>query len=67
MGELHHMERRETGPEAVPKLEPDQSEEGMLPSATYAVKCETHRTVRKGLGVGCECTSFHHRSDSFIR
>lgn len=33
MGELHHMERWETGPEAVPKPEPDQSKEGMQPLA----------------------------------
>ena len=34
--ELHHMERWETGPEAVPKPEPDQSEESML-----IFRCET--------------------------
>lgn len=33
MGELHHMERWETGPEVVPMPQPDQSEEGMLPLA----------------------------------
>lgn len=31
MGELHHMERWETGPEAVPIPQPDQSEKGALP------------------------------------
>lgn len=47
MGELHHMERWETRPEAVPMPEPGQSEESMLaPAALYSFfffnHCHSH-------------------------
>ncbi|XP_071360771.1 queuosine-tRNA galactosyltransferase isoform X5 [Trachinotus anak] len=48
MGELHHMERWETGPEVIPMPEPDQSEESMLPPHVKAFCDVDENKIRKG-------------------
>lgn len=72
MGELHHMERWETGPETLPMAQPGQSEEGtLLPARQSNVRHLTAFRLSEGRSGG-KCFSFitvliHSTGEGFLR